>query len=135
MGVFTKQTVDEELIAEYFERNERKKQDEAWLKRYSPVIKEALENKPKSAIGEYIVTIFVPDNSKFNEDKVISYLKENAPANVFERCIKPVLDEEGLTACIEEGLIDIEQLKNAAWEEIKGTPRLTISKRKDVANA
>lgn len=131
MDVFIKQLVDEKLIEEYFLRNERKKQDEAWLKQYGSIIKEALENKPKSVIGKYVVTISIPDNSKFNEDKVISFLKENAPANIFERCTKPALNEEELMACINEGLIDVEQLKNAAWEEIKGTPRLTITKKKD----
>jgi hypothetical protein len=133
MSVFGKPKVDEDMINEYFARNQRKKQDEAWLKQYGRLIKEALSDTPKSVIGNYVVTVTVPDNSKFNEEKLMSYLTEKVlPVNgaAFKISTKLAIDEEGFTECVEKGLINMDEVKEFAWEEIKGSPRLTITERK-----
>ena len=135
MDVFKTQTISESLIREYFERNERKKEDEKWLKEYGEIIKEALKDTPKSLIGDFVVSIQVPNTSKFNTDKVLEYLKNsNIPRHVYERCVKLALDEEQFAACVEENLIDINKIREAAWEESTGTPRLTIKKRRTSEN-
>jgi len=130
MDVFTKQKVDETLIKEYFTRNERKKEDGKWLKSNGNAIKKALANTPKSLIGDYAVTISVPDTGKFIEDKVIEYLIKNHPG-ILENCMKTILDEEKLTGYIESGTVDIRNLKEYAWENAKGSPRLLIAKREE----
>lgn len=45
---------------------------------------------------------------------------------------KEVLDEEKLKKLIEEGEVDISELKEYAWVEKKGTPRLIIKKVKKI---
>jgi hypothetical protein len=134
MSVFVKQKLDEALISEYFIRNERKKEDEKWLKSNGTVIKNALADTPKSMIGEYVVTISVPDKSNFNEDKVLDYLQRSHP-DIFNGCTITVLDEEALSGYIETGIVDITALKEFAWEDAKGSPRLLITKRKEQENA
>jgi len=133
MDVFGKTAVDEKLIQEYFERNRRMKADEAWLKEHGKLIKNALKDTPKSVIGNYVVNISVPNTSKFNTDKVLQYIEEKIkPTNgaVYKLCTKIALNEEGFTECVENGLIDLDEVKEYAWEESTGSPRLTISERK-----
>lgn len=122
--------LDENLLKEYYERNERKKKDEAWLKKYSQIIKAAMEKqgKSKTVVGNIKVSISVPDTSHFDMDKVLEYLQNgNVPSAVFERVTKTVVDEDALTAAVEEGIINLEELKAHAWVESHGTPRLTVS--------
>lgn len=133
MDVFNTKKVDESLIREYFERNERKKSDEAWLKSKAPIIREALKDTPKSMYGDLVVTLSTPNTSKFDNEKIVEFLKEKVkPLNeeIYDICIKHEVDEQGLEDCLEQGLIDLEELKKYAWEESKGTTRLLISKRR-----
>lgn len=133
MDVFNTKRIDENLIREYFERNERKKSDEAWLKSKAPVIKEALKDTPKSMFGDLVVSLSTPNTSKFNNDKLMEYLEEKIkPSNVevYNMCTKRVVNEYSLAECIERNLIDIDELRDYAWEESVGTPRLTISRRR-----
>lgn len=133
MDVFNTKRVDEHLICEYFERNERKKSDEAWLKSKAPAIRDALKDTPKSVFGDLIVTVSTPNTSKFNPDKLMEYLETKIkPVNeeLYNGCTKRVVDEDALATYIESAQIDIDDLKAHAWEESIGTPRITISRRK-----
>lgn len=125
------EVVDEAVIQEYYERNERKKEDDKWLKAYKPVVAKALAdlNKDKADFGEFRASSTVPDNSKFDEDKLIGYIALHHP-DVYEEVteLKAVLNEEKLELAVEEGLLDIEKLKSVAWIEKKGTPRINVKK-------
>lgn len=123
--VFTNEGILEEgIVREYHERNERKKEDEKWLKKYKPIIQKGLESlgKDKVDVGELRVSITIPDNSHFDMDKVLEFVVER---NIKE-ATKLAVDEEGLQKAVEDGVIDLEELKKYAWVEKKGTPRLSI---------
>lgn len=131
MGVFNTKKVDEKLIREYYERNERKKQDEAWLKSKATIIREALKNTPKSVYGDLVVTISIPNTSKFNTDKLMEYLETKikpVDEDLFNACTKRVINEDQLSVYIENGQIDLNELQEYAWEESTGTPRVKVSK-------
>lgn len=117
-----------ELVAEYHKRNERKKSDEAWLKKNKPAFERAMAalGKQKYDIGEYRISIVVPDASKFDTAKVTEFLEQKG---ILEHYTKQVLDEELLAERISSGHIDLEELKKYAWVEAKGTPRLTVKLR------
>ncbi len=114
------------LVKEYFECNEVKKNCEAWLKRYKPKIEAAMKEigKDKTAVDDYVVSVVVPNTSKFDMEKVLQFAK----ANRYEFVLKQTVDEEALAEAIAVGEIDIEKLKKAAWVESTGTPRLTIKR-------
>lgn len=122
-------TVDEALVREYFERNERKKEDDKWLKANKNVVLTGLQElgKQKADFGDLRVSYTEPDNSKFDMEKVMDYILQFHPDLGLT---KLSVDEEKLTVAIDEGKIDIESLKDYAWEQSKGTPRLTIAKVK-----
>lgn len=125
-NVFEKETsIDEALVKEFYERNERKKEDEKWLKQYKPLVMKGLEQlgKAKADFGDFRASYTVPDNSKFDEGRVIEFLLEKG---LFELGTKPVLDDEALSVMIEQGLIDFDELKERAWIEAKGAPRISI---------
>lgn len=67
------------LVKEYHERNERKKQDEAWLKTNKPYIEQTimLGKAGKSQIGEYQVSVVYPDTSKIDPALVKELLKSH----------------------------------------------------------
>jgi hypothetical protein len=119
--------IDKELVEQYYEINERKKADEKWLKANKPAIEKALDllNRDKLDVGSLRVSVAVPDTSHFDMDKVLEYL---ITSDV--ECTKVVVDEQALEKALEDGLIDIDKLKEVAWVESKGTPRLTINKVK-----
>jgi len=127
MDVFKKNLIDEDIIAEYYIRSKRKKEDEEWLKEHGNLIKEKLKNTPKSNIGDYTVTISTSDVSYFDEEKVLEYLSSSAP-HLVERCTKKVLNSDELANCIEENLVDLTKLKEVAWVQ-KQTQRLLIKKK------
>jgi hypothetical protein len=122
-------TVDESLIKEYFERNKRKKEDEEWIKKHKSIVIKELQklNKDKADFGDYRVSYSVPDKSHFDEGKILEFALQKG---IFELITKPVLDEDALDRMIEQGLIDLEELKSHAWVEEKGTPRLSVKKVK-----
>lgn len=122
-------TEEEELIKEYYIRNTRKKEDESWLKKHKDTIVNILNRigKDKVNVGDIRVSVVTPDYSRFDEDKVLEFLKSKGE-DIFNKCTKVVVDEEALTKAIEEGDIDINELKAYAWVSIQGTPRLTVSK-------
>lgn len=119
--------LNEDLINEYFMRNERKKQDEEWLKQHRPAILRGLEEMGKSRtdIGNIRVSVSVPDASHFDMDKVYEYADR---LGILEKVTKRVIDEEKLMRCIENGEIALEDLKSYAWVEKKGTPRINVTK-------
>jgi len=128
--VFVQQTeVSEDIISEYFMRNERKKEDEKWLKANKTIIMQELERLGKQANdwGDFRVSYVEPDNSTFDMEKVLDYVLEFHPDLGLT---KLVVDEEKLTAAIEEEKVDLESLKVVAWKEQKGSPRLTVKKMK-----
>jgi uncharacterized protein YjgD (DUF1641 family) len=118
------------LVENYFIINERKKKDEKWLKENSPLIKKAMDmaGKDKKDYGSYRVSCSAPDTGKFNEEKVLDYILANLGDEVFDEVTTVKLNEEALEQLITNGTISIDDLKNAAWEDSKGTPRLVISK-------
>ncbi|MEC0276865.1 hypothetical protein [Peribacillus frigoritolerans] len=122
--------VDESLIQEYFERNERKKQDDKWLKENKEVVFQGLKklDKNKADFGSFRASYTVPDNSKFDEAKVLEFAIGHG---IYEQVTKQVLDEDALTNMIEQGLIDLEELKAYSWVAAEGTPRVTIKKVKE----
>lgn len=118
-------TVDEAIIQEYHERSQRKNSDDKWLKQHKPLVVKGLEQlgKQKADFGEYRASVTVPDQSNFNPDLVIEFLKNKG---LYEVATKRVLDEEILMKLIEDEKIDAEELQEYAWETKQGTPRLTI---------
>jgi hypothetical protein len=120
-------SVDEALVQEYFERNERKKADEKWIKEHKEKIYKGLNElgKSKADFGTYRASVSVPDNSRFDNDKVLQFVAEKG---LYEEVTMRVLDEEKLVALIEDGLIDLEELKSKAWIESKGTARISVKK-------
>lgn len=126
--VFQNETVvDENLIKEYYERNERKKSDEKWLKEHKVAVFKGLQElgKQKAAFGDLQVSYTVPDQSYFDEAKVLEFALEHG---VYELVTKAVLDEDALTSMIEQGLIDFDELKEYAWVEKKGTERISVKR-------
>lgn len=126
MNLFKSTKLDLSLVDEYFAKNEQKKQVESWLKKNKPAIMAAMGGAPKDEVGDYVVTVSTPNESKFDEDKLVDYLSSNG----FTEALTHKVDEEALATCIAEGKIDIEDLKKAAWIEKKGTPRLSIKVKK-----
>ncbi|MGA4519241.1 hypothetical protein ACPA0F_18445 [Solibacillus silvestris] len=120
-------TIDESVIQEYYVRNERKKEDDKWLKDMKPVIFNGMRQlgKNKADFGQVRVSYSVPDQSHFDEEKVLAYALEKG---LFEMVTKPALDEQALIRMIEQGLIDFDELKEVAWVEKFGTERITVKK-------
>lgn len=128
--VFSEQTGElSAIVKEYFERNERKKEDENWLKKYRPVVISEMERlgKDKALFDDVKVSISIPDNSRFDDEKVLEFLEAKG---LTDKATKRVVDEDKLSALIESGEIDLEELKEVAWVVSTGSPRLTITKVK-----
>ena len=123
-------TIDKSLIEEYYSRNERKKEDDKWLKDMKPVIFNGMKQLGKSNadFGEVRVSYSIPDQSHFDEEKVLAFAQERG---LFEMVTKPTLDEEALMTMIEQGLIDFDELKSFAWIEKFGTERIMVKKVPD----
>jgi hypothetical protein len=123
--------LDKDIINEFYERSERKREDEAWLNKHKPLIKDAMFKLGKniSAVGDKRVVITEVDSSKFDLDKVLAYLQMyvTEPEVMYE-CTKVVVNEDGLEKAIEAGLINLDDLKHYAWVSSKGTSRVTIKK-------
>lgn len=121
--------IDELIIQEYFMRNERKKEDDKWLKKHKPTVFKGLQalGKDKADFGDIRVSYTIPDQSHFDEVKVLEYALEKG---VYEQITKPVLDEDALMTMIEQGLIDFDELKDRAWVEKLGTERVLVKKVK-----
>lgn len=131
--IFEKETsIAEELVQQYFEINERKKQDEKWLKDNGTAIKDAMVKlgNDKKDFGQYRVAVSIPDTSKFDEDKVIDCLAEILTDEDFEKVTTFKLNEEVFEQFVNEGKINLDSIKLHAWVESKGAPRLTITKVK-----
>lgn len=126
--VFVQHVLDEALVSEYFTRSKRKNEDDKWLKENKPSIMSGLGalGKEKTNIGSYQVGYTTPNESKFDMDKVLEYLRDKVTPEMYLNCTKTVVDEEALTSYIEAGEIDIEELQEAAWVTKFGTPRLTV---------
>lgn len=129
-SVFGKMTVSQSLIDEFYERNSRKVADEKWLKTNKPALVNAMQElgKQKSDFGDIRVTVSTPDESRFDMEKILEFLANDVPEAIFDRCTKVVVDEDALMAAIEEGSIDLGLLKEFAWIERKGTPRIMVKK-------
>lgn len=125
---FTKRSgLDQELVDEYFFRNERKKDDEKWIKENRlAVIKEMNEaGKDKEDFGDLRVSVNIPNDSKFDIEKVLEYAEK---WGFKDKIVKPVLDESKLMEMIESEEIDLAGLQEYAWIESTGSPRVTIKK-------
>lgn len=120
---------DEELVSEYFTRNERKKEDEKWLKANRNVIVKYLQDAGKDStyVGAFKVSVVVPNTSKFIPEKVLKYVQDN---NI-KKALKETVDMDVLSEMVDQGEIDLEELQEVAWESSVGTPRLTISAREE----
>lgn len=132
--VFNNQSeVSVDIVKEYFERNERKKADEKWLKANKGQIQKAMnaQGKSKEDFEDIRVSITVPDASNFDNDKIMEFLKIKG---LDMRGTKRVVDEEKLEELIELGEIDLDELKEHAWVEKKGAPRMTVKKVKRSGN-
>jgi hypothetical protein len=127
-NAFETTNVDEAaLVKEYFERNERKKEDEKWLEKNKTKLKAILarNERDKMDFGDVRVSVVVPDTSKFDIEKMFDYFVSEG---LIDAVTKQVIDEGKVAALIEEGKVDVDALKEAAWVESTGTPRLTVSK-------
>lgn len=129
-SVFGRITVSQSLVDEYYERSQRKSQDDKWLKQNKPAIVHAMEElgKQKSDFGDIRITVSTPDESKFDTEKILVFLANDVPRDVFDRCTSVVVNEEALMECIHEGTIDLDALKAIAWVEKAGTPRIMVKK-------
>ncbi len=121
--------VNQELIEEYFKRNERRKEDEKWLKEYRKLIVNELEKLGKDVVdfGNIRVSVTIPDTSKFDKEKVLEFAEKNG---FKDKVIKEELDEDKLVQLIESGEVDLEELKEYAWVESTGSPRITLKELK-----
>ncbi len=119
---------DAEIVKEYFMRNERKKADEAWLDKAKPVIRKILTdaNREKMDFDDVRVSIVIPDTSKFDMDKVVTFLLDGGVHDILEEETKVVVNEAKLEKAIEAGDVDLDELRAAAWVTSQGTPRLTV---------
>lgn len=121
--------INQEIIEEYFRRNERKKEDEKWLKEYRNIIINELNRLGKDIVdfGNIRVTMTIPNTSKFDSEKVLEFLEKKG---LKQRAVKEELDEDKLMQLINEGLVDIDELKEYAWVESFGSPRVTLKEMK-----
>ena len=132
-------TLDEDLLKEYYERSERKKQDEAWIKKYNGIIKDILikQGKSNEQVGNIVVSVSVPDTSKFDEEKLLEYIvslynEQKISDEDYLKCLKTSINEQAIMELVENGVIDLEELKEKAWVQSTGTPRLNVKKLKGV---
>lgn len=122
--------IEEELLRQYDEINDRKKKDEKWLKENGKYVKEIMERagKDKKDVGNYRVSVVVPDTSKFDEDKLLEVLTNILDEDALDKVTTRKINETVLTEMVEAGEVDIDTLKAFAWVESKGSPRLTIKR-------
>lgn len=122
--------VNQELIEEYFRRNERKKEDEKWLKEHRKLIISELTKLERDVMdyGDIRVSMTIPNTSKFDKERVLEFAERRG---IKSRVTKEELDEDKLMQLIEEGLIDVEELKEHAWVESTGSPRITLKELKN----
>lgn len=130
-------TLDEDLLKEYYERSKRKKQDGAWIKKYSGIIKDILikQGKSNEQVGNIVVSVSVPDTSKFDEEKLLEYIvslynEQKISDEDYLKCLKTSINEQAIMELVENGVIDLEELKEKAWVQSTGTPRLNVKKLK-----
>ena len=121
--------VNQELIEEYFKRNERRKEDEKWLKEHRKLIVNELQELGRDVVdfGNIRVSVTIPDTSKFDKEKVLEFAEKNG---FKDRVIREELDEDKLVQLIESGEVDLEELKEYAWVESTGSPRVTLKELK-----
>lgn len=117
--------VNQDLINEYFKRNKRKKEDDKWLKKHRELIIAELNKigKDKVDYGNIRVSMTVPNTSKFNKEKVLEFADIKG---IRDKVIKEELDEDKLMQLIENEEVSVEELKEYAWIESKGSPRITL---------
>lgn len=117
--------VNQDLIDEYFKRNERKKEDDKWLKKHRELIIAELNKLGKDRVdyGNIRVSITVPNTSKFDKEKVLEFADTKG---IRAKVIKEELDEDKLMQLIENEEVSVEELKEYAWIESKGSPRITL---------
>lgn len=117
--------VNEELIREYHMRNERKKEDEKWLQKHRNLIINELKKLNKDVIdyGNLRVSIITPKTSKFDKAKVLEFAEIKG---IKSKVVKEELDEDKLTELVEKGEISLDELKEYAWVESIGSPRMII---------
>ena len=117
--------VNQDLIEEYFRRNNRKKEDDKWLKKHRELIIAELNKLGKDIVdyGNIRVSITVPNTSKFDKEKVLEFADIKG---IRAKVIKEELDEDKLMQLIENGEVSVEELKEYAWIESKGSPRITL---------
>lgn len=121
--------VNQELIEEYYKRNERRKEDEKWLKEHRKLIVNELQDLGRDVVdfGNIRVSVTIPDTSKFDKEKVLEFAEKNG---FKDKVIKEELDEDKLVQLIESGEVDLEELKKYAWIESTGSPRVTLKELK-----
>lgn len=119
--------VDDSIIQEYYERNERKKEDDKWLKKHKTIVFESMKKlgKEKADFGDLRVSYTVPDQSYFDEEKVLEFAENKG---FYDSITKTVLNEDALVSMIEQGLIDMDELKEYAWVEKFGNERILMKK-------
>lgn len=117
--------INQEIIEEYFKRNERRKEDEKWLKEYRKLIVNELKELGRDVVdfGNIRVSVTIPDTSKFDKEKVLEFAEKNG---FKDRIIREELDEDKLVQLIESGEVDLEELKEYAWVESTGSPRVIL---------
>ena len=121
--------VDQKFIEEYFKRNERKKEDDKWIKEKRRLVIKELQKLEKDVVdyGDIRVSMVIPDTSNFDKEKVLEFVETKG---IKSKVVKEELDEDKFMQLIEEGLIDIDELKKYAWIESTGNPRITLKELK-----
>ena len=63
--------VSQEFIEEYFKRNERKKEDEKWIKENRKLVIKELKRLERDVVdyGNIRVSMTIPNTSKFDKEK------------------------------------------------------------------
>ena len=117
--------VSQEFIEEYFKRNERKKEDEKWIKENRKLVIKELKRLERDVVdyGNIRVSMTIPNTSKFDKEKVLEFAETKG---IKSKVIKEELDENKLMQLIEEGLINVEELQEYAWVESTGSPRVIL---------
>lgn len=119
-----------DIIKEYYDTLEIKKQSEQKLKQLKPIITSALDSLGivKTNVGNYVVEKQVRNTSKINKEKLVDILLIRSKENpVYQKALKYTIDEDGLNQLIEEGLLSLEEIKEKCYEESK-TEALIVRK-------
>jgi hypothetical protein len=92
------------------------------LNQHAPALNEKGDRKIEA--NGFEVSTTVPESKKLKQDEAITLLKKKG---LLERCTKKVVDDSEIEKCFQEGLLDLDELKDIT-ETVYGTPRIGVKK-------